>query len=599
MTLAFSYRSIFKSYGNTPVFENLTVNFEDNEQLGLIGSNGSGKSTLLELIADEDTPEKGERYLKKNTKLVYLPQKDRLDPDKTIEEVLFDGLAKENLSDQELQKRIKKIIGVGGFTDLSQCCGTLSGGWQKRLAITRALSLAPDLLLLDEPTNHLDISGILWLESLLKKPDFAFVVVSHDRSFLENVCKDITELGRCYPEGFLKIKGGYTTFMTERTRILATQMRQEEVLSNRMKRETDWLRQGAKARSTKAKYRIDQADKLETELTDIKKRNRQNNRVEIDFSATQRKTKKLVTCVNIGKSLGGKKLFSNIDLELLPGTRLGLVGNNGCGKTSFMNILEGRLQPDQGKVTQADKLRVAVFDQNRSRLDPDLTLKQALSPAGDAVIYKDQSIHIVSWAKRFLFTPEQLTLPVRRLSGGEKARVLISNIILEPADLLLLDEPTNDLDIPSLEVLEQGLLEFPGAVVMVSHDRFLLDRVATRILYFDGEGNAELYADHSQCLTCDAPGKKEKKSIKEKPSKREKEPMKFSFKDKFELEQISTRILTAETELKEIELTMEDQLAMSDQKKLIEVCTRLQEAQETVDLLYARWEELEALKALS
>ena len=596
MTLIFSYRSIVKSYGDIPVFDDVTINFEENERLGLIGGNGSGKSTLLELIAERDTPEKGERYLKKNTRLVYLPQKDMLDPDKTVQETLVDGLAKENLDEQERYKRIKKMIGVGGFQDPLQKCSTLSGGWQKRLAITRALSLEPDLFLLDEPTNHLDISGILWLESILKNPGFAFVVVSHDRAFLESVCKDITELGKFYSQGLITVKGGYNTFVKERTRILATQLKQEEVLANRMRRETEWLMQGAKARSTKAKYRIDQADKLGDELADIKHRNRQTGRIEIDFNATNRKTRHLLTCKGIEKSLGGKKLFSGISLQLMPGTRLGLVGDNGCGKTSFMNILEGKLAPDHGQVKRADKLRIAVFDQNRSRLDPDMTLKQALSPAGEAVVYRGQSIHVVSWAKRFLFTPDQLTLPVRRLSGGEKARILIAEIMLTPADLLLLDEPTNDLDIPSLEVLEQGLLEFPGAVIIVSHDRFLLDRVATGILYFDGKGNALPYADQAQCLKQDLPEKKKKKSSGSTREKPKNKPVKFSFKDKFELEQIEPMILAGEEKVTKLETSMADPLVMSNPEELAKVCTELQKAQEHVEKLYARWEELEDLK---
>lgn len=597
MTLVFSYRSIFKSYGDQPVFDNLTINIEDTERLGLIGGNGSGKSTLLELIADRDTPEKGERYLNKNTHLVYLAQQDELDPDKTIQQTLEDGLAGENIHGQERYRRVKKMIGVGGFTDPSQKCSALSGGWQKRLTITRALSLDPDLFLLDEPTNHLDISGVLWLESILKNPSFAFVVVSHDRAFLESVCTNITELGRCYPQGQISVKGGYNTFEQERTRILATQLKQEEVLTNRMRRETEWLRQGAKARSTKARYRIDQADKLGSELADVKLRNRQTTRIDMDFNGTNRKTRRLLTCQGIEKSLGGKQLFSDITLELVPGTRLGLVGDNGCGKTSLMNILEGTLAPDKGEVKRADQLKVAVFDQNRSRLDPEMTLKQALSPAGEAVIYRGQSIHVVSWAKRFLFTADQLTLPVGRLSGGEKARILMAEIMLTPADLLLLDEPTNDLDIPALEVLEQSLVEFPGAIVLVSHDRFLLDRVATGILFFDGKGNATAHADQSQCLAKKTTPKKKKKTTRTS-GKKETPSAKFSYKDKFELEQIEPQILAAEAQVATLEDAMADVTVMSDPDELARVCTDLQKAHSQVEQLYARWEELEALKAL-
>lgn len=598
MTLIFSYKSIVKSYGDKPVFDDLTINIQDNERLGLIGGNGSGKSTLLALIADRDTPEQGERYLNKNTRLVLLAQQDELDPDKTIQEILDESLAENNTHGQERYRRIQQMIGLGGFIDPSQQCGTLSGGWQKRLAITRALSLEPGLLLLDEPTNHLDISGILWLESILKNPSFAFVVVSHDRAFLESVCTNITELGRCYPQGAISVRGGYTTFERERTRILATQLKQEEVLANRMRRETEWLRQGAKARSTKARYRIDQADKLDNELSDIRHRNRQTVRMELDFNATDRKTRRLLTCQGVEKSLGGKRLFTDITLALVPGTRLGLVGDNGSGKTSFMNILGGNLEPDKGRVDRADQLKVAVFDQNRSRLDPELTLKQALSPAGDAVVYRGQSIHVVSWAKRFLFTPDQLTLPVARLSGGEKARILMADIMQTPADLLLLDEPTNDLDIPSLEVLEQGLMEFPGAIVIVTHDRFLLDRVATAILYFDGKGNATHHADLSQCLTREDPPRKKQRNSQTTTGKKTTKPLRFSYNDKFELEQMESRILAAEKKATDLERSMKDPSVISQPDELARVCTDLQKAHSLVEELYDRWEELEFLKAL-
>lgn len=598
MTLVFSYKSIVKSYGGKPVFDDLTINIQDNERLGLIGGNGSGKSTLLELIAGRDTPEQGERYLNKGTRLVLLSQQDELDPEKTIHETLNEYLAANNVHDQERYRRVQQMIGLGGFEDPSKRCSTLSGGWQKRLAITRALSLEPGLFLLDEPTNHLDISGILWLESILKNPSFAFVVVSHDRAFLESVCTDITELGLCYPEGSISVRGGYTTFEQERSRILATQIKQEEVLANRMRRETEWLRQGAKARTTKARYRIDQADKLDSELSDIRHRNRQTVRMELDFNATDRKTRRLLTCQGIEKSLGGKQLFSDITLALTPGTRLGLVGDNGSGKTSFMNILEGCLDPDKGRVDRADQLKVAVFDQNRSRLDPELTLKQALSPAGDAVVYRGQSIHVVSWAKRFLFTPDQLTLPVARLSGGEKARILMAEIMLTPADLLLLDEPTNDLDIPSLEVLEQGLMEFPGAIVLVTHDRFLLDRVATSILYFNGRGNATHHADVSQCLIRKESPRKKKKSNRTATEKKHDKPLRFSYKDKFELEQMEASILAAEKKVTDLERSMEDPAVISDPEELARICTDLQTAHDLVEELYARWEELEELKAV-
>lgn len=611
MTLLFSYKSIYKTYGEEAVFDDLSINVKEGESIGLIGGNGSGKSTLLRLMADEATPDSGEKYLKQFTKLVYLPQEDRLDKDQTIEQVLFDSLAAEHIDEQERYRRVKRILGKCGFENEHQKCSELSGGWHKRVAIARALCLEPDLLLLDEPTNHLDIRGILWLEDILKSANFTFIVVSHDRCFLENVCKRVMELGKCYPEGYLSLNQGYISFAEYRENFLETQLKQEEILSNKMRRETEWLNQGAKARTTKAKYRIEQAEKLRLELSMIKNRNRQTGTVDIDFDSTERKTRQLLTCKKLGKSMNGKKLFENIELKLLPGTRLGLMGENGSGKTTFMSLLENKIEPDTGIITRAENLKIAVFDQNRAQLDPEMTLKDALSPAGESVIYKDRSLHVVSWAKRFLFTPGQLTLPIRRLSGGEKARILIANLMLQPADILLLDEPTNDLDIPSLEVLEESLLEFSGAVVLVSHDRFLMDRVCNNILYLDGKGGSGIFADYRQCLdqqnseqkakqASDDPKKSScyigsKKNEKQKAKEKKSSPA-FSYKHKFELEQMEEKIIDAESALEAIQKKTEDPEVIGNPETLTQVCTLLQQAQEEVDKLYARWEELESLK---
>ena len=603
MTLLFSYRSLHKTYGDVPLFEDLSIYLKAGEKRGLIGGNGSGKSTLLKLIAGVTSPDQGEKYLKPLTRMVYLPQEDLLDGEKTIERALMEALDKEPIDDPERYRRIKRAIGLGGFTDETRKCRHLSGGWKKRLAITRALIQEPDLLLLDEPTNHLDIQSILWLEGLLKKPAFAFVVVSHDRCFLENICTDIMELGRCYPDGHLSVSGGYLTFRHHREKFLEAQSRQEEILSNKMRRETEWLSRGAKARSTKARYRIDQAELLRAELAMVKRMNRRTRRVNIDFDTTRRKTRQLLTCRNIGKSIQGRQLFRDITLKLTPGTRLGLMGNNGSGKTTFMNILENKIAPDTGTLNRVENLKVAVFDQTRSRLDPEMSLKEALSPAGDAVIFQNRSVHIVSWAKRFLFTPDQLTLPVKQLSGGEKARILIANLMVQPADILLLDEPTNDLDIPSLEVLEESIMDFPGAVVIVSHDRFLLDRVTDAILFLDGKGGASIFADYNQCLNQQ---QKKNIAITEKktspPGRKKPSPAKspgFSYKHQFELDQMEEKILIAENEAAAIQATAETPEVMQDPQALASVYTRLQKAQETVEALYTRWEELEALKSNS
>ncbi|MBF0210880.1 MAG: ABC-F family ATP-binding cassette domain-containing protein [Desulfamplus sp.] len=607
MTLLFSYKSIYKTYGEEAIFEDVSINLKAGERLGLIGGNGSGKSTLLKLIAGKADADSGEKFLKQFTRLVYLPQEDELDPNKTIEETLFDGISDEQ--EHEHYQRVKRIIGRCGFDnyiDGHVKCSMLSGGWKKRVAIARALCLEPDILLLDEPTNHLDIRGILWLENMLKNAPFAFVVVSHDRSFLENICQKIMELGKCYQEGYISIDGGYNQFAEYRENFLEAQFKQEEVLSNKMRRETEWLNQGAKARTTKAKYRIEQAEKLRLELSMLKNRNRQTATVDLNFDSTERKTKELLVCKDVVKSVDGKKLFENINLKLTPGTRLGLMGENGSGKTTFMSLLEGKIAPDSGVIKRAENLKVAVFDQNRSTLDPEMTLKDALSPAGESVIYKNRSLHVVSWAKKFLFTPSQLSLPIRRLSGGERARILIANLMLKPADLLLLDEPTNDLDIPSLEVLEESLIDFAGAVVLVSHDRFLMDRVCNNILYLDGKGGSGIFADYRQCLnqqTVDKVKDTDKKQNEKKSSLKSGEnrasSKKFSYKHQLELSKIEDKILEAESELEAIQSKVSDPEVAKSPKELAQTCLDLQKAQEEVEALYARWEELESLLKMS
>ncbi len=293
------------------------------------------------------------------------------------------------------------------------------------------------------------------------------------------------------------------------------------------------------------------------------------------------------------KQLGGRKLFAGLDLVLRPGTRLGLAGANGSGKTTLLRIMNGEIAPDAGAVERADGLRVVYFDQNRQQLDPQITLRRALAPEGDSVIYRDQVVHVAGWAKRFLFRPEQLETSVGRLSGGEQARVLIARLMLQPADLLLLDEPTNDLDIPTLEVLEESLLEFTGALVLVTHDRYLLDRVSTAVLGLDGEGGVSLFADYSQWEQAQSARRKPKpvaKSAEPQPAAQMKK--RLSYLDSREWESIEEKIHLAEQDLERKKAAVQD--ASSDPARLRVCYQEMLAAQEEVDRLYARWAELEA-----
>jgi len=592
-----SCESLGKSYGVKPLFTDLSLGLCEGDHVGLIGPNGSGKSTLLKILAGLENPDCGTRSVRRQLRIGYVPQEPSFGAQRSVEETLSQVLLDEGLDPHEQGARIAKALSLGGFTRSDQSVSTLSGGWKKRLAIARSLLLEPDVLLMDEPTNHLDVEGILWLEGLVKTEPRAFIVVSHDRRFLESVTTRIWELNRRYGNGVFQANGRYSEFLEHRDAALQAQADYQAALANRVRREVEWLRRGPKARTTKAKARIDQAGRMIDELQDIELRQAQGS-AGIDFTASGRKSKQLLIAKGIEKSLGGKLIISGLDILLGPGERIGLLGPNGGGKTTVLKLLAGTVKPDSGTITRADRLRVVSFEQHRESLDQQATLRRALAPAGgDAVVYQDRSVHLVSWAKRFLFKPEQLDLPVSRLSGGEQARLLIARLMLEPADLLILDEPTNDLDIPTLDVLEDSLLEFTGALVLVTHDRWLLDRVSTRLLALDGMGRAEWFADYAQWEEAQV-----RKAAQERKSQIAKEnsapagtPKRkgLSYKEQKEWDQIEAKILEAEETVVTCQAAANDPVIASSANDLQERYAALHVAQAEVERLYVRWAELD------
>ena len=589
-----SSHSLSKSFGPQHLFHEISLVFSCGEKIGLIGPNGSGKSTLLKILAGLEVPDTGKVSIKKGTKVVYLAQEDSFQDHQSIESILHEAIA-DDPDEISRTNRVNTIISQMELDSCDQTIEPLSGGWRKRVAIAQAIIQHPDILLLDEPTNHLDIDGILWLEKILRNPPFAFVLISHDRAFLENTANRTIELNRCYPEGYFQAKGSYSYFLEKRELFLANQEQQQASLSNKVRRETEWLRRGPKARTTKARYRIDKAHNLQNDLQEIKQRTSANSTVRIDFEATGRKSKKLLSVHTLSKQLGGKTLFEELSFDLSPGSRLGLMGSNGSGKTTLMHLLAGKMRPDRGTITKVDGLRIVLFDQKREQLNQEETLRQSLASAGDTVIYQDRPIHIVSWAKRFLFHPDQLDQPVNRLSGGEQARILIARLMLQPADILLLDEPGNDLDIPSLAVLEESLLSFAGAVVLVSHDRFFLDRVTNKILGFTGQAKTTMFADYNQWLLHQKEQLAPKKKNKPKKTPAKKNKPKLTYKERLELESIEETILAAEIEVEKCQEQIENQEVISNAEELAKWCKRLEPAQKKVEHLYNRWEELESL----
>jgi ATP-binding cassette subfamily F protein uup len=602
-------QSLAKAYGAQVLFKNVDLVINSGDRIGLIGPNGAGKSTLLKILCGLEDADSGKILGRRHVRVGYLAQTDVFLEEKGLEENLLLSLEGTDLNEMERYNRVHAMLSRAEFIDEGRPVSVLSGGLRKRLSICRSLLARPDVLVMDEPTNHLDIEGIIWLEKMLSGSSVdspsTFILVSHDRKFLENCTNRIVELSPVYPRGSFEVKGRYSDFIEERERFLQQQEQDEERLRNKVRRETEWLRRGPKARATKARYRIDEAYKLQDDLAQVKERNRAVSSVRIDFEATQRKTKKLLSAFKISKNYQDKKLFSNLDIVLSPGGRLGLLGRNGCGKSTLMRLLaasvdEDGARPDTGTIKPADGVRIIHFDQRRQDIDPSLSLRRALAPEGDSVIFKGGSVHVVSWAKRFLFRPDQLETPVAQLSGGERARLYIAGLMRQPADILLLDEPTNDLDIPSLDVLEESLQEFPGALVLVTHDRFLLDRICDMVIGFDGEGGVDYFADYEQWLY--ALQEKEKAGgAAEKPGNHNRQPApapkkksgRLSYIDQREYDGMEERILNAEELLEELQQRMELPETTSDPARIHECWEELQKAQEAVDALYARWDELE------
>ena len=579
-----------KSYGARPLFEDLSVSIADGDRTGLIGPNGSGKTTLLEILAGREAADAGERALRKLAKMAYVPQDSLFGPEETVGSVLQAAMKGLPLLDEEKAARTQMMLGRAGFESLSTPASALSGGWRKRLAIAAALVMSPDLLLLDEPTNHLDVEGILWLERSIQTVN-ACLVVTHDRYFLENVATRMVEVNPVYPQNPFQVKGNYSEFLERREEFLEAQTKQQQSLATKVRREVEWLRRGPKARTGKSRARIDAAGQLIEELAAVTTRNRTLT-AKIDFTESDRKTKRLIEAEGIGKALGGRTLFQNLNLTLSPGIRVGLMGANGSGKTTLLKILAGELAPDEGIIRRADRLRIVSFAQDRgAHLDPDLSLRRTLCPEGDSVIFRGRPIHVAGWAKRFLFRDDQLETPIARLSGGERARVMIARLMLAPADVLLLDEPTNDLDIPTLEVLEDSLLDFAGAMVLVSHDRYLLDRVSTIVIGLDG-GRGGVFADYSQWEAWrDAPAS-ERPLVAETPEPgRDAPKRKLSYLEQREWDGMEARILEAEQELAARQLKLQE--TASTGKGLPEAYQKLQDAQRLVEDLYERWAELE------
>jgi len=595
MPALISSQGLSFSFGGKPVFSDLDFVIDEGERVALIGPNGAGKSTLLKILAQIHEPDEGSLARKRDLRCGYVEQRDNLPKHGNVREYLDQARllnGNTRTDSAPLESALNRVAKIAEVVPLDSQIESLSGGQKKRVAILRELLRETDLLLLDEPTNHLDIDGILWLEDLLVERAPASIFVSHDRYFIERVATRVVELDKRYPGGFLSAPGSYSDFLEIREAYLTTLGSHQANLRNKVRRETEWLRQGAKARTTKAKYRVDQAKRLITELSAIQLDERRSN---FEFSESHRKSRELLKVEGLGKSFGDTTIIKDLTLTLTPGVRIGIVGPNGAGKTTLLKLLAGQIQPDKGTIRAATNLRTAVFGQSRETLDLNVTLKQALADGGNSVVFNDREVHVVSWAKRFLFTPDQLNIAVGSLSGGEQARVLLAKMMRQPVDILFFDEPTNDLDIATLEVLEESFCEFPGAIVLVSHDRHLVARVSTSILGLSGAnkagqaGTVLSFADYIQWEIAWRDAQNSDAANRKTSPKTEA----LNAQERKELVSIERRLGKLDAQLSALKLQLTDQSIASDPAALNEKWKEIQKHQAESEELMARWEELE------
>jgi len=600
MVALLAAREVSKTHASRPLFSGLSIAFHPGEHVGVIGPNGSGKTTLLRILAGIELPDSGTVERSNDVRIAYLPQIDVF-PSGTVEGALIDAARSPGLEEYEPIVRARKMLRRLGFESGDRSIEALSGGWRKRLAIGCALVGDPNLLLLDEPTNHLDLAGVEWLERFLARSSLSFIVISHDRYFLERAANRIVEIDPRYPHGFLSVSGRYSDFLEKRGAFLAVQEAERQALANDVRREIEWLRRGPKARSTKAGYRIQEAHRKIGEISAVRERRARVPDLAIDFPASGRRTHDLIVAQAIEKRYGGRWLFRGLDAHVHPGTRLGIVGNNASGKTTLLRTLAGSVPPDRGEVRRAPGLRIAVFDPQRERLVEGESLRRALSPSGDTVSYLGRGTHIIAWAKRFGFRPDQLDLAVGDLSGGEQARVRMARMMREPADLLMLDEPTNDLDISSIEVLERALADFPGAVLLITHDRHLLDRVCTDLIGLHGDGRWGAYASVAHWMDADSVGAASNDALDRSTGDRAERSTAsaalsrrgLTYHEKREFAGLEEEVFAAEAAVDALRARLEDPELAADHERLHAAYEAHRAAQAELDRRLARWEELE------
>lgn len=623
-----------------PLFKDVTLVVGEKDRIGLIGPNGAGKSTLLKMLAGIELPDSGDRVTKRGLRVGYLEQEPRFDANLTIEEAVRTGLvgrdevlseldklylelASPDLSEsrldtlsrrqEELQHRLDKLGGHDvehrieaaiegvGLPDAQAKCGTLSGGEARRVALAKLLVGTPDVLLLDEPTNHLDAFVIAWLEKQLSALKVPLVLVTHDRFLLDRVVDRIVEIDRGAAHGY---PGSYRTYLERRAERLEREAKAEKSRLALLKRETAWMRAGVLARATKAKARIDRfhdlanTAKLEGPVE-----------LEMEIPAGPRLGTRVLDIEGVGFAYGERPILQDFELEMGQGMRLGIVGPNGAGKTTLLKILLGQLEPQEGSIRIGETVKFGTIEQKREDLDPEATVVEEVAGKSDHVAVEGRKVHVAGFLDSFLFPGAKKQVKVGSLSGGERGRVLLAKLLLQDCNVLVLDEPTNDLDLNTLRALEEALVAFKGNVLLVSHDRWFLDRVATHVLHLDGHGNHFLHTGDISSMMERVEERaqtraKAKEGVQQAASAPEPnnsvatvapKPAKLSFKEKQELASLWEKIEGLEAQIEGIDTRLADPDTYRSDGDEVAVLQRERAALQVVlEQDMERWEELEA-----
>ncbi len=637
-------KDIHVTLGDRHLLQGVSLVVGDGDRIGLLGPNGCGKSTLLRILAGELAADAGERAVRRDLRLGWLPQEPLLPADAAVAAAVVEGIAGraevlaalarvhadlahdqpperlarllreqqqlderlEHLGGHDVDHRAASLLDALGMACRDARCGDLSGGEKRRVALARLLLAEPDLLLLDEPTNHLDAQVTDWLETFLLDRGTPLDMVTHDRYFLDRLCTRIVE----FDQGRLcDYEGGYRSYLVQRAARLEQEAKAESARLNTLRRETEWVKRGPPARTTKAKARIDRHAALLAAAPPP-------SAAELEFAIPDgpRLGDFVLRLRGVGKAFGGRTVLRPFDLELGPGQRLGIVGRNGAGKTTLLKLCLGELTPDQGTVAVGPTVRFATIDQARSTLAPGRTVLEEVANGNDYVVVGGRGVRVETFLEQFLFPGAMKHARIGSLSGGERNRVLLAKLLCAGGNVLVLDEPTNDLDLASLRALEDALLAFTGAVIVVSHDRWFLDRIATRVVHLDGSGAVRVHegdlslllerlaqerAEATAAMAAAAAKARAKAALAaaDAPPR----PKRLSSREQQELADLPARIEAAEAELASVDAGLQDPATYqaSARARFDELTARRKELPERIAALYARWEELEALAASS